>query len=96
MKGRKIMRIKHKTERIEYVNSEPVDYHYTMYFPDDPKGFKISELIEVLQHIYTDKGDEYIQATHMYVDDMLCNSINAVRVCEWANGKTIGFYTYNL
>lgn len=90
------MRIEHYTERIEYVNSEPVDYHYTIYFPDDRKGFKISELIEVLQHIYTNKGDEYIQATEMYVDDMYRNNINAVRVREWANGKTVGFYTYRL
>ena len=90
------MTIEHKTERIEYVNSEPVDYHYTIYFPDDPKGFKISELIEVLQHIYTDKGDEYIRATPMWIDDMYPNNINAVRVREWADGKTIGFYTYNL
>lgn len=85
------MRIKHKTERIEYVNSEPVDYHYTYYYPDDPKGFKISELIEVLQHIYTDKGDEYIRATRMWIDDMWGNNIDEVCVCEWEDKQAISF-----
>lgn len=84
------MRIKYKTELVEYAN-KTVEEHYTYYYPEDPKGFKVSELIEVLQHIYANKGDEYIQASHMWVDDMFRNNINEVCVCEWEDKQTIYF-----
>lgn len=84
------MRIEHKTEQIEYIN-QTVEYRYTRYYPEDPKGFKISELIEVLQHIYANKGDEYIRATHMYVDDWFGNNIDEVCVCEWEDKQAISF-----
>lgn len=88
------MRIEYKNQRVEYAN-KTVDYRYTMYYAEDPKGFKVSELIEVLQHIYANKSDSYISATIMKIDDMFTKNINEVRVCEWADGQNIGFYNYN-
>lgn len=84
------MKIKYETEREEYINAT-VDYHYTIYYPEDPKGFKVSELIEVLQHIYANKGDPYIRASKMELDDMFNKNIGAVCVCEWEGRQIITF-----
>ena len=84
------MRIKYHTEQVEYINAT-VEYRYTTYYPEDPDGFKVSELIEVLQRIYADKGDAYIRATRMWVDDMFANNICEVCVCEWKDKQTVSF-----